>query len=107
MKPRHSVAIIVLFIFAGLVLEIVAFWIGIAFTGVKDFGPHWLFATTYYLGFWPDWFLPQLPPEWGGLYLIAPAFGWGLVGLSIAVAARLQRGTKLRTEEKTRTPSLF
>jgi hypothetical protein len=64
------------------------FFVGIAFTGVKGFGPHWGLAAIYYLGLWPDWFLPFFPASsspWANLYLIAPIIGWGLIGIPFGV----------------------
>lgn len=72
-------------IFLGAILEFAALFIGVAFSGVKDFGTHWGFAAIYFLGFWPDRLLPTLPERWNDLYLIAPIVGWALVGTVIAL----------------------
>jgi hypothetical protein len=80
-----SVYIVPLFILLGAILEFAALFIGVAFTGVKDFGPHWGFAVIYFLGFWPDDLLPSLSQQWIDLYLIAPIMGWGVIGVVIAV----------------------
>jgi hypothetical protein len=80
-----SVYIVPLFILLGAILEFAALFIGVGFTGVKDFGPHWGFAVIYFLGFWPDRLLPSLPPRWGELYLTTPIMGWALIGALIAL----------------------
>jgi hypothetical protein len=83
-RDRQTASIVALFVLAGAVLEIASIWIGLAFMGAKGFTSHWGFATLYFLGQWPNWVLPTLPSQWENLYLIAPAIGWGLIGLLVA-----------------------
>ncbi len=77
---------VLLFTLIGIILEGAAFFIGIAFTGVRDFGPYWYLAAIYYVGLGPDWLLPRIPASsvWSTLYLIVPILFW--VGAGGAVA---------------------
>jgi hypothetical protein len=76
---------ILLFTLVGIVLEGTAFLIGIAFTGVRDFGSYWYLAAIYYAGFGPDWLLPSISASsgWRVLYLIVPIVGWALAGVAV------------------------
>ena len=79
MKPRST---ILLFALLGTVLEGAAFFIGIAFTGVNEFGPYWPLAAIYDLGLGPDWLLPGIPASspWSAVYLALPIFFLGAGG---------------------------
>jgi hypothetical protein len=70
----------------GGALELAAMYVGIAFTGVKDFGHHWICALIYFVGLLPDRFLPNWPASspWSSLYLLFPIFVWGLIGAAFA-----------------------
>ena len=84
-----STYIVPLSILLGAILEFAALFIGVAFTGVKDFGPHWGLAAISLLGLWPDallqLLLPSLPERWSNLALIAPIMGWAFVGTIVAL----------------------
>ena len=71
MRRRHIIA---LFVSVGVLLEIAAFYVGIVYTGVKDFGSVWPLAIVYHLGLWPDWVFSSIPATspWSILYLVAP-----------------------------------
>jgi hypothetical protein len=84
-SSRSTVYIIPSFILLGGLLEGAAFWIGIAFTGVGNFGSHWGYTAIHFLAFWPNWFLPTLLPPWANLYLVAPILGWALLGLALTL----------------------
>lgn len=94
MKPR---SIILLFALLGIILEGAAFFIGIAFTGVRDFGPYWPLAAIYYLGLWPDWLLPDIlgSSPWSAAYLVLPILFWTLVGILLAVWGKRWRHSRL------------
>jgi len=71
----------------GILVEFVALWIGIAFTGVRDFGSHWVVAGLYFLGTWPERILPVIPASscWSDLSLIAAPVIYGLIGMIVGL----------------------
>lgn len=84
MKPFCVVG---LFILIGIALECAAVFIGVAFSGVKDFGSYWYLAAIYYAGFGPDWLLPSIPTSsaWSILYLMAPIVVWMFASVAVAL----------------------
>jgi hypothetical protein len=66
----------------GAALELAAMYVGIAFTGFKDFGNHWICALIYFVGLLPDRALPNWPVSspWSSLDLVFPIFVWGVIG---------------------------
>ena len=94
MRLRYVSLTVVLFVFLGGILEFSAFVIGLAFSGVNDFGRGVTlpFACIYFLGLWgPDSLLPQFTGEWADL--LAPIICWGVLGIPVGFwfAARKNR----------------
>jgi len=89
-KPVYVVALFALW---GAALEFAALYVGVAFSGFKDFGPHWLLAAIYYVGFLPDSFLPTISAgsKLGEVYFYWPVIFWALIGV---VFTRLVRKSK-------------
>ena len=75
-----------LFAFFGMVLELVALFINIAFTGYSDMGSHWMLKAIVLFCVWPNALIfsvvryPGPPSPWDYVGLIAPIIGWALVG---------------------------
>ncbi|HEY1851860.1 MAG TPA: hypothetical protein VGG60_12600 [Candidatus Binataceae bacterium] len=109
-EPMKRLPMTLIFAFFGMVLELVAFFINLAFTEYGDMGSHWMLKAIVLFCVWPNALIFSVvrdrgsPSPWDYVGVIAPIIGWALFG-GLVVARWFPEPGDPRFEKQATRPS--